>query len=54
MREALIDNLRSAFAGGAMVIKAKGDTLKEVRSEHLSAIVDKALARLHSGALLES
>jgi methyltransferase-like protein len=29
-REALIDNLRSAFAGGTMVIKAKGDTLKEV------------------------
>jgi hypothetical protein len=53
-REALIDNLRAAFSGGAMVIKAKGDTLKEVRSEHLSAIVDKALARLHSQALLES
>lgn len=53
-REALIHNLRAAFAGGAMVIKAKGDTLKEVGSEHLSAIVDKALARLHSQALLES
>jgi len=52
-REALIDNLRAAFSGGAMVIKAKGDTLKEVNSEHLSAIVDKALTHLHSRALLE-
>ena len=52
-REALIDNLRSAFAGGAMVITAKGDTLKEVGSEQLSAIVNRALARLHSRAILE-
>ena len=53
-REALIENLRSAFSGGAMVIKAKDDALKDVSKEHLSAIVNKALARLHAAALLES
>ena len=53
-RQALIDNLRSAFSGGSMVIKSNIDTLKEVSSDHLSAIVNKALARLHSAALLES
>lgn len=53
-RDALIDNLRSAFSGGAMMIRAKGDALTEVSSEHLSAIVDKALASLHRVALLSS
>jgi methyltransferase-like protein len=53
-REVLIGNIRSAIASGAMVIKAKGDALKEVSNEQLSVIVNEALARLHGAALLES
>ncbi len=52
-REKMIDNLRSAFASGAMVIKTKGEALKEVSGEHLTLILNKALSRLHNASLLE-
>ena len=52
-RETLIDSLRSAFSGGAMMIKSKGEALKDVSGEHLTVILDKTLSRLHSAALIE-
>ncbi len=52
-RKTLIDNLRFALASGAMVIRTKGEALKEVSGEHLTSILDEALSRLHRAALLD-
>jgi methyltransferase-like protein len=52
-RETLIDSLRSAFSVAAMMIKSKGEALKDVSGEHLTVILDKTLSRLHSAALIE-